>query len=330
MMGAAGVAVTVSLVGVVIAARSILVLIGLALFVAVGLEPVVAWLARRGLPRWAAVTVVCLGLLAVVGGFLAAAIPALTAQASAFVAQAPSYLHALGDRSSLLGRLNEQFHLQQGVERTFSMGGAALVGGALGAGVVVLDVLGSALVVIVLLVYFLSALPRLRTGLHRLVPHSRRPRAILLSDEIASRVGGYVLGTVAVSAIAGTLTFTWLAIFGVPFPLLLAILVALLDLIPVIGSTVGGLAVFLVSFTVSLPVALATGAFFVVYRFVEDYLLVPKIVGKAVKVSALATVVAVLFGAALFGVLGALVAIPVTAAIQLIAKEVALPQLDRS
>jgi len=90
------------------------------------------------------------------------------------------------------------------------------VGGVLGAGVVVLDALGSTLVVIVLPVYFLAALPRLRAGLYRLVPHSRRPRAILIGDEIASRVGGYVLGNLVVSLIAGTLTFIWLLIVGVP------------------------------------------------------------------------------------------------------------------
>jgi predicted PurR-regulated permease PerM len=329
MVGAAGVAVTFGLVEILVTARDVLVLIGLALFIAVGLQPVVAWLDRRGLPRWAAVAVVCVGLLGVTGGFLAAAIPALVAQTSAFVTQAPTYLRALTDHASFLGQLNDRFHLQQGVEQTLSSG-AALLGGVLGAGVIVLNVVGSTLVVLVLTVYFLGALPRLRTGMHRLVPHSRRPRVILLSDEIAARVGGYVLGNAVISVIAGTLTFIWLLGLGVPYPLLLAIGVALLDLIPVVGSTVGGVVVVLVSLTVSLPVALATAVFFVVYRLVEDYLLVPKIIGRAVRVSALATVVAVLFGGVLFGIIGALVAIPAAAAIQLIFREVAAPRLDRA
>ncbi len=329
MVGAAGVAVTFGLVEVLVTARTVLVLIGLALFIAVGLQPVVVWLVQWGLPRWAAVTAVCVGLLGVTAGFLAAAIPALAAQTSMFVAQAPTYLKALTDHASFLGQLNDRFHIQRGIEQTLS-GGTALVGEVLGAGVIVLNVVGSTLVVLVLTVYFLSALPRLRIGIHRLVPHSRRPRVILLSDEIAARVGGYVLGAAVIAVIAGTVTFIWLLIFGVPYPLLLAIGIALLDFLPVIGSTVGGALICVVSLTVSLPVALATAAFFLLYRFIEDYLLVPRIIGRAVQVSALATVVAVLFGGVLFGVVGALVAIPTAAAIQLIFREVAVPRLDRA
>ena len=153
---------------------------------------------------------------------------------------------------------------------------------------------------------------------------------ILLSDEIANRVGGYVLGTGVISLIAGTLTFIWLLIFGVPYPLLLAIGVALLDLVPVVGSTVAGAVVCLVALSVSLPVAGATAGFFIAYRFAEDYLLVPKIIGRTVKVSSLGTLLAVLVGGAVFGVIGALVAIPVAAAIQLIIIEVAIPRLDHA
>jgi len=103
-----------------------------------------------------------------------------------------------------------------------------------------------------------------------------------------------------------------------------------LDLIPVVGSTAAGVIVVLVALAISLPVGLATVGFFVVNRFVEDYLLVPRIMGAAVKVSALATVVAVLLGGVLFGVIGALVAIPIAAAVQLIIRETQVLRLDRS
>jgi predicted PurR-regulated permease PerM len=165
---------------------------------------------------------------------------------------------------------------------------------------------------------------------YRLVFHSRRPRAILIGDDILAKVGGYVLGNLVISVIAGVLTFIWLIAFGVPYAFLLAILVALLDLVPVVGSTIAGVIVAAVAFSVSLPVCLATIAFFVIYRFVEDYFLVPKIIGKAVEVPALVTVVAVLVGAALLGIIGALVAIPVSAALLLIAREVLFPRLDQA
>jgi predicted PurR-regulated permease PerM len=182
----------------------------------------------------------------------------------------------------------------------------------------------------VLTIYFVAALPRIRAGLYRLVPHSRRPRAILIGDEISAKVGGYVLGNVVISVIAGVLTLIWLLIFGVPYAVLLAITVAVLDLIPVVGSVIGGLLVSLVALTVSLPVCLATIGFVLVYRFAEDYLLVPRIIGTAVKVPALVTVVAVLVGGALLGVIGALVAIPIAAAVLLLVEEVLYPRLDRA
>jgi predicted PurR-regulated permease PerM len=330
MLGASGVAVTIGLIEIIVTARTVLVLVGVALFIAVGLEPVVAWLVRHHIPRWAAVTAVSGALLAITGGFVAAAIPTLVAQASAFVAHAPMYERALTDHATIVGQLNDRFHVQQSIEQSVRGGGSALLGGVLGVGALVLNAAGSTLVVVVLMVYFLAALPQLRTGATRLMPHSRRPRMILLTDEIANRVGGYVLGTGVISLIAGTLTFIWLLIFGVPYPLLLAIGVALLDLVPVVGSTVAGVVVSLVALSVSLPVAGATAGFFIAYRFAEDYLLVPKIIGRTVRISSLGTLLAVLVGGAVFGVIGALVAIPVAAAIQLIIIEVAIPRLDHA
>lgn len=139
-----------------------------------------------------------------------------------------------------------------------------------------------------------------------------------------------MLGNLLISLVAGILTFTFLAIFAVPYALLLSIFVAILDLLPVIGSTIAGVGVCLVALSVSLPVCLATAGFFVVYRLVEDYLLVPRIIGRAVKVPALVTVVAVLLGGALLGIVGALVAIPAAAALLLLGQEILFPRLDRA
>src|SRR5215470_6269676 len=99
--------------------------------------------------------------------------------------------------------------------------------------------------------------------------------------------------------------------FGIPYPILLGLFVALMDLIPVVGSTIGGIVVSLVALTVSLPVALATLVFYVAYRLAEDYLIVPKVIGRTVQVSATTTVLAVLIGGAMLGFVGALIAIPV-------------------
>jgi predicted PurR-regulated permease PerM len=330
MAAAAGVAVTYGLVELLIRAFSVLVLIGLALFIAAGLDPAVNWLTRRRLPRWCAVIVILLIVAAVVAGFVAAAVPPLTAQVTALVHELPHYVTTLKDHNSELGKLNSRFHIEQRITKLLSSKGTALVGGVLGAGALVLSAAGSVLVVVVLVVYFLAAMPRIKLFLYRLAPQSRRSRVILIGDEIFVKVGGYMLGNFLTSLIAGVGTWAWLQIFGIPYPLLLGLLVALLDLIPVIGSTIGGAIVSLVALTVSLPVAIATLAFYIAYRLAEDYLIVPRIMGRTVEVPAVVTVVAVLVGGALMGLIGALVAIPAAAALRLLLNEVTFRRLDRS
>lgn len=221
--------------------------------------------------------------------------------------------------------------MQDKLTSLLSSAGSGIAGGLLSAGIAVFSAFADSLIVLVLAVYFLVDMPRIRALLYRLFPHSRRARAILIGDDILAKVGGYVLGNLLVSLVAGGLTFGWLLIFGVPYALLLAIMVALLDLVPVVGSTIAGIIVALVTLlTVSLPLCLATIGFFILYRFGEDYFLVPRIIGRAVQVPALVTVVAVLIGGALLGVVGALVAIPVAAAMLLLAREVLFPRLDQS
>jgi predicted PurR-regulated permease PerM len=330
LTGAFGVAVAYGLIQVVIHARSVLIIIGLAMFIAVGLDPIVGWLVRHRMPRWAAVLTVIACGLAITAGFLAAAIPPLASEATALAHQIPHYMHTLQDRNSQLGKLNVKYHIQQRLTSLVTGGGGSLVGGVLGAGALVLSTASAIVAIMVLSIYFLFGLPQIKMFGYRLVPHSRRPRAILIGDEIFAKVGGFVLGNFITSVIAGLGTYLWLLAWGVPYPLLLGMFVAILDLIPVIGSTIGGIVVSLVALTVSLPVALATLAFYVGYRLAEDYLIVPRIMGRTVQLPAIVSLVAVLIGGVLLGIVGALVAIPVAAAIRLLLHEIAIRRLDKS
>src|SRR5580698_1067048 len=330
MTAAAGVAVTYGVVELVIRARSVLVLIGLALFIAAGLDPAVTWLTRRRLPRPAAVLVVLAAGVAVFAAFLLAAIPPLTNQATVLAGHLPHYLHALNDPHSSLGRLNLRYHIEQTAQKLLESRGTTIAGGVLGAGEIVLSTFTSIVAVLVLTVYFLAGLPRIKLFFYRLAPHSRRARVTLIGDEIFTKVGGYLLGNVLTSLIAGLGTYVWMLIFGIPYPALLGLLVALLDLVPVVGSTIGGVIVTLVALTVSMPIALSTLGFYVVYRLAEDYLLVPRIIGRTVQVPAALTLVAVLIGATLLGLIGALVAIPAAAAIRLLLQEVTFRRMDRA
>jgi predicted PurR-regulated permease PerM len=330
MTAAAGVAVTYGVIELVIKARSMLILIGLALFIAASLDPMVSWLCRHRVPRWAAVVTVVVGVMAVGAGFLAAAVPPMAAQATALVHNMPHYMHELQDHNSSLGKLNTKYHIQQRVSSIVSSKGGSLIGGVLGAGELVLSAVSSMLLVLVLSVYFLASLPKTKLFAYRLVPQSRRPRAILIADEIFAKVGGYMLGNLLTSAIAGLGTFFWMLAWGIPYPVLLALLISLLDLVPVIGSTIGGAIVTLVALTVSLPVAIATLAFYIVYRLAEDYLIVPRVMGRTVQVPAIVSMVSVLVGGVLLGIIGALVAIPVAAAIRLLLQEITFRRLDKS
>jgi predicted PurR-regulated permease PerM len=328
LTASAGVAVTYGMVRVLGSLSSMLVLIGVAFFLALGLEPAASWLVNRGIRRWLATTLVFVVFLAATGAFVAAAIAPLVQQAGDLIHQVPHYLQQAQDHSSAIGRLNDRFHLQQRISDAINGSGGSALSGLVSAGTAVFGALADSLIVMVLTVYFLADMPRIRTTLYRLVPHTRRPRAILIGDEVFAKVGAYVLGNVLISVITGVATFIWLIAFGVPYPLLLGIFVAVLDLVPVVGSTIAGVVVAAVALTVSLPVCIATIVFFVVFRLVEDYLLVPRIIGRVVKVPALITVVAVLIGGALLGIVGALVAIPIAAALQVLTQEVLYPRLD--
>ena len=330
MAAAAGVAVTIALVELIIHARSVLVLVGLALFLAAGLDPAVTWLTRHGLRRWQAVLVTLAVLLGAIAGFLAAAIPPLAAQTTALIHELPSYLNTLRDHNSQIGKLDAQYHIEDRIKTLLQTRGGSLIGGVLGAGEVVLSTFSAILVVAVLAIYFLADMPRIKLLAYRLAPHSRRARVILIGDEIFAKVGGFVLGNFVTSVIAGLGTYIWLIIFGVPYPLLLGLLVAFLDLIPVIGSTIGGAIVTLVALTVSLPVAIATLGFYIAYRLAEDYLVVPRVMGRTVQVPGAVSVIAVLVGGALMGIIGALVAIPAAAALRLLLQEVVIRRLDES
>jgi predicted PurR-regulated permease PerM len=330
LLAAAGVAVTYGIVQLLVVAADILALIGLSLFLAVGLEPAVAWLTRRGVPRAAAVAAIAVTVVGMVVGFLATAIPMLGAQLQSFLRNLPQYVAQMSDHSTTLGLLDERFHLQQRLAGWVADGQTDVTSGLLNAGRAVLTGTVSALTVLVLTVYLLIDLPSIRRLIYRLTPASRRPRFILIGDEVAVKVGWYVLGNLVTSLIAGVTTLVWLLAFGVPYPVVLALTVAILDLVPIVGSTVAGVVVSLVALTVSLPIAVATAIFYIAYQLVENYVIVPRVIGRAVDVPATATMLAVLIGGAALGLLGALVAIPAAAAIDILLRETVYPRLDEA
>lgn len=306
----------------------------LAAFLAVSLNPIVTALTRQTrvpMRRAGAVLTVALGVMALVAGFLAVIVPPVAAEVTALVHAIPHVLQQIQDRSTYLGRLEAKYHVVGKVQSALSSRGlgTTAVSGIVGAGKYVLSTLTSTLAVVALTIYFLAGLPNIVAVAYRAFPASRRDRVRVLGDEILTQVGRYMLGSALNASIAGLATYIWTAAWGIQYPAALGLLVALMDMIPVIGSTIGGAIVTLVALTVSTPVAIATLLFYIGFRLTEDYVLLPKVMRHAVDVPPIVTVVAVLVGGSLLGIIGALVAIPTAAALKLITVEVLIPRLDR-
>ena len=308
---------------------SVLVLIGLALFIAVGLNPILVFLVRRGLSRGVAVAIVTLSFAIAVGAFALAAVPPVSHEVQALVTNYPRYKVDLLSGRGWAGNLVARLHLRGYFKGNSKLDLTSITGGVLGAGKLVLSLGVATVSVVVMTIYFLIALPGVKRLWLSLVPISRRQRVELLTEEVFDRVGGFMLGNLLTSAVAGFGTFIWLSVFGVPYALLLALFVALFDLIPMVGSTIAGLVVTAVSLSKGLPLAIATGIFYVVYRLVEDYLLNPRVMKHTVKVSPGLTIIATLIGGTLLGLIGALVAIPAAATVELLLQEVAFPRQNQ-
>jgi predicted PurR-regulated permease PerM len=331
---AAGALSAYLLVRVIAHAGSVLTVVLLAAFLAVSLNPIVTALTeQRRVPmrRSAAVLVVALGVLALVAGFLAVIVPPVANEVTQLIHAIPHVLQQIQDKSTFLGRIEAKYHVVSKVQSALSSRGigTSAVTGILGAGKYVLSWLTSTLAVVALTIYFLAGLPGIVSVAYRTVPASRRDRVRSLGDEILSQVGRYMLGSVLNASIAGFATWIWTAAWGIQYPAALGLLVALMDMIPAIGSTIGGAIVTLIALTVSVPVAIGTLAFYIGFRLTEDYLLLPRVMRRAVDVPPIVTVVAVLIGASLLGIIGALVAIPTAAALKLITVEVLIPRLEQ-
>lgn len=309
---------------------SMLVLVVIAAFLAIGLNPAVEFILRRGRSRGTAAAIVIGGVLLFFGGFIAAAVPPIVDQVSTLRTELPGRLDTLRNENETFKRLDKQFKIQEKVTKAVQEQSSAApqVVGRLAVGV--LSGIGKTLTVLILTLYFIGSYDRIKRGALRLVPRSRRPRVGLLADEMLIRVGGYVLGNLATSVVAGVVSGIFLTALKVPYSLALAMFVAIFDLIPLVGASIAAVVCTLVAFFVSMPVGIATLVFFIAYQQFENYVLVPRVMKATVDVSPLATVLAALMGAALLGALGAVLAVPVAAAISLIGSEVLVPRQDQS
>jgi predicted PurR-regulated permease PerM len=330
-VGGLGLILAYYLANAVMAITDVLILIVIALVLAVGLSPFVDRLTDRGVRRGWAVLIVAASLLILFAGFITAIAQPLADQTTGLIDSLPQHLQQLSHNSTI-ERLDAKYNVVGRLQKTFSQADFAqmIAGGILGFGTFLISSVFKTFTVIVLTLYFLGSLPSIKQGVYALVPGSRRERVELLGDEVLGRIGGYVSGAVLVAAMAALAALAMLASLDIPYMLPLALLIGLTDLVPLIGATFGALIVVLVTLFDSPTKAIVAGLFFIVYQQFENYILQPRVMRRTVDVAPLLTILAALIGAALLGVLGALIAVPFAAAIQLLVTEVLYPRQDEA
>jgi predicted PurR-regulated permease PerM len=311
---------------------TILTYVGLALFISLGMDPMVRMMIKAKLPRPIAVIIVIFAFLSVVAVLLWAILPMAVSEAGKLIGRVPTIIENIVDN-----RLIASYDAQLGGAISTAAENAiafvsdsgnwpTLLGGVFQIGAGVLSGVVGFVIVVILSIYFMVSLESLKDYLGLLVAKSKRESFRKLSDQISISVGRWVMGQTSVALLHSILLFALLTLLGSPFALLLSMAAFLLALIPLIGPASAGLLVVGVTYLSGASFALAVLIYYLVYLQIEAYLIGPRVMQKAVAIPAAVVVIAALVGGTLLGVLGALVAIPVAAAILLVVREVWIPR----
>ena len=303
--------------------RALLIRVLIALFIAVSLDPAVRMLTRRGMRRGLAVLIIFMIAGGLTAAFLVSVIPAMVHQFEALVRDFPGYIASLSDRSARFRQLTDRYHLTTKVEDLLTSLPGKLGGGALGFVRRLFGAVFDTLTVVVFAIYFMADMPRLRHNAMRLFPKAHRARAGRVADVMVDKVGSYMIGNLLISLAAGLASFALFAILGVPFAVPLAFVVAVCDLIPTIGATLGAVICVLAALltTELWPTTVIVAIFFVLYQQVENYWIAPRILHSTVSLSAPAVLLSGLIGGTVLGLIGALMAIPIAAGLKVVLGE---------
>ncbi len=334
LVGTLGVLVALLIGGVVGQLTTVLVYIGLALFLALGLDPIVSLLERK-LSRGLSVAIVVVVVLLAFAGIVLAIVPLVVNQVAHLIDTMPQIIKDTTN-SDWYKSLTNQYgdSIQQGINGVLDFvkdpGNLAKIGGglvAVGAGIA--GGLTGVTIVLILTLYFMASLRSIKSVATRFVPAYRRERFRELLDDVAGAVGRYVIGQVSLALINGILSLIFLTIIGAPLPALLALIAFIGSLIPLVGTLIGAIINSLICLIASPLTALVAFIYYIVYMQVEAYVISPRIMNKAVAVPGAIVVIAAVGGGTIGGVLGALVAIPVAASIIIIVQKVVFPAQDR-
>jgi predicted PurR-regulated permease PerM len=311
---------------VVWVARQAIVWVLIAVFLALALNPAVEALQRRGLRRrGAAVGAIYVTAVLVLLALGALLVPPLVTQLTDLADAAPRYVSDLVHGRGPLGFLETKYHLADRIREAFSggggKGGLAAAGTVLSIGRGIATGLAAVVTIAFMTLFMLLEGPAWTERFYALLPVESEPRWRAVGHDIYRTIGGYISGNLLISLIAGTSAALVMLGLGVPYALALGLVVAVLDLIPLAGATLAAIIVTLVAFLHTTTAGVVTVVFFIVYQQLENHVLQPVVYGRTVQLSPLAVLVSVLVGAELAGVLGALGAIPVAGALQVLLRD---------
>lgn len=304
--------------------REIVGLLLIAVFFAVAMAPPVNWLDEHRLPRSIAILLVYLGIGGAVFGIGLLLVPPLVDGVDRLSKDLPGYVTDLRDNATF-AKYDDKYDItpklrEQARDLPDRLGDAA---GTLASVTVEVFTRVIQLVTILVVTFFLLMDGRrMLEWFYGQLPGEREARARAIAAGISRAVSGYVTGNLLISVIAGTVTYVTLSILDVPFAVPLAVLFAFFDLIPLVGSALGGIIVGIVAAFVDFPTALVVWVIvLIVYQQIENNFIQPAVYNRTVELHPLSVIVAVLVGAALLGILGALIAIPAAATVQIFLRD---------
>ncbi len=334
-VAASGAVIAITLLRAFASASQVFVLIIISLFFAMGLNPAVLFIERRGLSRAKAVAATVSLVIGFVGVFIWIAAPLIIDQVNALITNAPQLISDLKNNSTI-NELNKTYGIvdtvQAKVDSSIKDGKFVIgaFGGVLGVGKAFISGVFSILTILVLTLYFLAALPTVTKDAYRLVPASRRERVAKITDAIIFRVGAFVGGQITISFFASIFIFFLGLVLDLPYKSALALVVFVCGLIPLIGHFIGMTIVTLIALTVSPLIAAISLASYIIYVQFENYVLTPKVMKRALSIPGLVTIIAALIGTSLLGLVGGILAVPIAAAVLLILDEVVYPKADKN
>lgn len=328
-----GVGLALGLYLIVSSNVQLLVWILAALFITLGLDPIVTKIQSWGAPRGVGVLAAVALLIGIITIFISALVPVIIEQTTEFVQMLPTVVNDIIE-SEAFQVVDEEFdvasvattEVNNFVSDTSNI--TSLLGGILGVGGAIFNIGFSVLIVVVLTLYFLATLPSIKKWLYRLAPRSRRERIEYLSEKISGSVGHYVVGQTVVATLNGLVAYIAANFAELEYAALLAIFAAFMAFIPLVGAVTGGIVISLLALLVGWQAALIFAAIYFIYLQIEAYLISPKIMQRAVAIPGALAVIGVIAGGSLLGVLGALMAIPTVAGILVLVREVYVPYQD--